>query len=140
MTQENLNKIIGERFRQVREKIGLKQYELAKQLGCGKANISLIETGAIFPNIAIMNQLKNKFNVNLNFLIAGDGPVFNEEKNESFNILDFNEYKGDILTMLNEMKNSKSIMHQVLASFFEIKIVENPSILEKKKNKKTIKK
>jgi len=62
--------------------------------------------------------------------------MFTTDKDKNIGLPDFNEDSKDILTMLEEMKKSKVIMHRVLAAFFEIKLDINPSILELKKNKK----
>ena len=133
--QKNKNSL-GERLKQARKKIGLNQVEFGKQLGCGRSNISSIENGVFFPTASLLWELKSKFNVSLDWLFSGEGSMFIEEKEKNLELLDFKEYSNDIKIMLQEMKNSRSIMHRVLAEFFEIKLDENPSILELKRKKK----
>jgi transcriptional regulator with XRE-family HTH domain len=125
---KNLNNIIGKRIRQVRKNLGLKQDKFANQLGCGRSNISQIENGLFYPTAKSLIVLKSKFNVNLDWLFSGEGSMFIEENEKNIDLLDFKEYSNDIKTMLQEMKNSKSIMHRVLAKFFEIKLEKNPNI------------
>lgn len=134
-TQE-LKNSIGKRLNQARKKIGLNQGEFGEHLGCGRSNISQIENGLFFPTSSLLAELKSKFNVSLDWLFSGEGSMFIEEKEKNIELLDFKEYSNDIKTMLQEMKNSRSIMHRVLAEFFEIKLDENPSILELKRKKK----
>lgn len=127
---------LGKRFKQARKKIGLNQGEFGKNIGCGRSNISQIENGLFFPTASLLMELKSKFNVSLDWLFSGEGSMFIEEKEKNIDLLDFKEYSNDIKTMLQEMKNSKPIMHSVLAEFFEIKLDKNPSILEVKKRKR----
>jgi transcriptional regulator with XRE-family HTH domain len=135
----NMQKIktgLGKRLNQARKKIGLNQGEFGEHLGCGRSNISQIENGLFFPTSSLLTALKSKFNVSLDWLFSGEGSMFIEEKEKNLDLLDFKEYSNDIKTMLQEMKNSKFIMHRVLAEFFEIKLDKNPFILEVKKKKK----
>jgi transcriptional regulator with XRE-family HTH domain len=133
---QELKNSVGKRLNQVRKKMGLNQGEFGEHLGCGRSNISQIETGLFFPTASSLAVLKSKFNVSLDWLFSGKGSMFIEEKEKNIDLLDFQEYSNDIKTMLMEMKNSKPIMHLVLAEFFEIKLDKNPSILERKKEKK----
>jgi transcriptional regulator with XRE-family HTH domain len=132
---KNFKSMIGKRIKEVRKNLGLKQDQLAKHLGCSKSNISQIENGLFYPTAQSLILLKSKFNVSLDWLFSGERPMYNDEKNKDLDLLDFKEYSNDIKTMLMEMKNSKSIMHLVLAEFFEIKLEKNPSISERQKIK-----
>jgi len=132
---KDLKNMIGKRINEVRKKMGLNQGEFGEHLGCGRSNISQIETGLFSPTARSLAALKSKFNVSLDWLFSGEGSMFIEEKEKNIDLLDFQEYSNDIKTMLMEMKNSKSIMHMVLGAFFEIKLEKNPSILERKKRK-----
>ena len=133
---QEIKNSVGKRLKQARKKIGLNQVEFGKHLGCGRSNISSIENGIFFPTASLLSKLKSKFNICLNWLISGEGSMFIEDKEKNNELLDFKEYSKDIRTMLHEMKNSRSIMHRVLAEFFTIKLNENPSILELKKKEK----
>jgi transcriptional regulator with XRE-family HTH domain len=128
--------LIGNRVREVRKKLDLSQLQFVERLGCGRSNLSLLENGFVFPSSSILAALKSKFNVSLDWLFSGEGSMFTTDKDKNIGLPDFNEDSKDILTMLEEMKKSKIIMHRVLAAFFEIKLDINPSILELKKNKK----
>jgi transcriptional regulator with XRE-family HTH domain len=131
--EQDIKNILGKRIRQTRKKLGLTQGKFGESLGCGRSNISQIENGLFFPTSSFLADIKSNFNVSLDWLFSGVGSMFIEEKEENLDLLDFKEYSNDIKTMLQEMKNSKYIMHLVLAEFFEIKLKKNPSILELKK-------
>lgn len=130
-----LKNIIGKRIRQVRKNLGLKQDQFANQLGCGRSNISQIENGLYYPTAHSLIVLNSKFNISLDWLFYGQRPMYYDEKNKDLDLLDFKEYSKDIKTMLHVMKNSKTIMHQVLYKFFEIKLEKTPNISKGKKIK-----
>ena len=127
--------LIGNRVREVRKTLGLSQLQFVEHLGCSRSIISLLENGVVLPSSSILAALKSKFNVSLDWLFSGEGEMFTTEKDENIGLPDFNESSKDILTMLQEMKESKVIKHRVLAAFFQIKLELNPSILELKKKK-----
>ena len=127
--------LIGNRVREVRKKLGLSQLQFVEHLGCGRSNISLLENGLALPSAGILAALKSKFNVSLDWLFSGEGEMFTTEKDKNTGLPDSDEVSKDILTMLQEMKESKVIKHRVLAAFFQIKLELNPSILELKKKK-----
>jgi transcriptional regulator with XRE-family HTH domain len=128
--------LISNRLRELRKKLGLSQLQFVEHLGCSRSNISLLENGVVLPSASILSALKSKFNVSLDWLFSGEGSMFTTDKDKNIDPQDFREDSKDILTMLQEMKKSKVIMHRVLAAFFEIKLELNPSMLELKKNKK----
>lgn len=132
---ENSKNIIGKRIRQVRNNIRLKQDQFANQIGCGRSNISQIENGLFYPTAKLMIALKSKFNVSLDWLFSGEGSMFLEDKEKNNELLDFKEYSSDIKTMLQDMKNSKAIMHRILAVFFEYKLEKNDSISVREEQK-----
>jgi transcriptional regulator with XRE-family HTH domain len=70
-------KQVGTRLKQIRNELGLTQEELGTHFGCTKNNISMKESG----NCAITERDKNilvqSFNVNIEFLESGRGPIFN---------------------------------------------------------------
>lgn len=133
---KNFKNLIGKRIRQVRKNLELKQEQFAKQLGCGRSNISQIENGLFFPTVPLLTQLKSKFDISLDWLFSGELPMYNDEKKKTLDLIDFKEYSNDIKTMLHVMKKSKTVMHRVLYQFFEIKLEENPDISDISKRKK----
>lgn len=56
--------MVGERLKQIREKKGLNQVQLAELSGLAQSTISTIEHGAT-PNIQIANKLAKALNVEI---------------------------------------------------------------------------
>lgn len=71
---------IGLRFKEIRKLVKKSQEALAKELGITKQAISNIETAKSLPSIPILVKLTQNFEINLNFLIAGIGTPFLEDK------------------------------------------------------------
>jgi transcriptional regulator with XRE-family HTH domain len=67
---------IGRRIRFVRLEAGLNQSDFAKSLGLSQTFISSVETNVSRLTILHLATITNKYNVNLNWLITGEGEIF----------------------------------------------------------------
>ncbi len=124
---------IGKRFGDIRIKIGLTQTELAGQMGCGRSNISLIENGKNLPGGSILITLKSKYKVSLDWLFSGEGSMFIESEND-IDLLDFMENSWEVKRMLEDMKNSREVMHRVLSDYLFYIGMEKPNVKKKQAN------
>lgn len=131
--EKTIKNTIGKRFRDIRDQIGLTQTELAKQLGCGRSNISQIESGKNLPGGSILITLKSKYNVSLDWLFSGEGSMF-IEKEDDIDLLDFKENSWEVKRMLEDMKNSREVMHRVLSDYLSYIGVVKPSVKKKNNN------
>ena len=69
---EGINKEIGKRLKEWRKEKGLTQKDLAETLGVAQQTIASWEIGRTeIPNWAL-KKLKDKFGLDLNWLIGGD--------------------------------------------------------------------
>lgn len=66
---------LGERLRQIRQKRGLSQRELAKRSGVTSATISLIEQNRVSPSIASLKKVLDGLSLSLAEFFAGDRPA-----------------------------------------------------------------
>jgi len=66
---------IGVRFKTLREEMGKSQQEIAIDLDIPQSTISQIESGAIFPSLATVNSLADRYQIGLNWLINGKGTM-----------------------------------------------------------------
>lgn len=71
---------IAERFRDMRKKLGFKQADFGKLFNLSQDAISAIETGRNKPTVAILTQLYTAHNVDLGWLLTGEGTMFREKK------------------------------------------------------------
>lgn len=75
----------GERLKNIRRKLGLSQAELGEKLGFSKQYLSNIEADRNLMNNDKLVKLLVDFNVNINYLLAGVGEMFNTPtSNEDF--------------------------------------------------------
>lgn len=124
-----LRKDIGKRMRRVRKTMGFTQDKMASFFDVGRANYSRIEKGEIFPNPTVLNILKTKFNISLDWLITDHGKMFQADNIESSRAMDFGEHTEEIKDLMYHMEQIPMVRHTVLGFYFDYK----------EKNKKIIK-
>ncbi|HNV92638.1 MAG TPA: XRE family transcriptional regulator [Candidatus Cloacimonas sp.] len=69
--------MIGQRIKQIRTALGIKQVELAKVLKMNPSAVSQIESGRTNPSLETLSELGKIYNINLHWLITGTGEMFN---------------------------------------------------------------
>jgi transcriptional regulator with XRE-family HTH domain len=74
------NTEIGARIKQTRKALNLKQKDFARELNISVSSLSEIETGKYKAGIEFLIILSKKFNVNLYFVLFGEGEGL-EKKN-----------------------------------------------------------
>lgn len=75
--------IIAERLKEIRKEKRMTQTEFGEKLSVTKQAIASAECGNNNPSIDTINKLIVEFNVNANWLIAGIGEPFLENKEEN---------------------------------------------------------
>jgi len=75
--------MIGERLKQIRQVLGIKQVDLAKVLKINPSAISQMESGRTNPSLETLMELVVNYNVNLHWLITGVGKMFNTANDTS---------------------------------------------------------
>ncbi len=78
--QRDLKSVIGERLKKLRETLAYKQEKMAALLAISRNSYGKKEIGDAFPGYAIMHKLGKSFDVSLDWLICGKGPMFYKEK------------------------------------------------------------
>lgn len=66
------------RLKKLRNHYGLSQTDFAKRLNIKQTHLSAFENGYSKVNLPFMQILIDELNVNINWLISGKGPMFNE--------------------------------------------------------------
>ena len=92
MNEKN-EKSVGERLKLIRQKLMLSQQDLANILNVNQKTISHWEQARNEPSIKALRTLCSKFNINLNWLLTGEGEMFKEDKKTRIK----KELYGDIL-------------------------------------------
>jgi transcriptional regulator with XRE-family HTH domain len=71
---------IGKRIKAIRKTLGIKQQDFAKEIGFSTSFLSEAENAKYKPGLRFYNNILQKYNVNLNYLLTGKGEMFNKTK------------------------------------------------------------
>ena len=112
-----MEKIICDRLKKARQLKGVKQKDMAKELGISRAGYSRIENGLVELTTKNLTKISQILEISADWLLFG---VEEDQTKQGF-FSDFGKYAGAVELMFSEMKEDKSTMHCVLAAFFEKK-------------------
>ena len=104
---------MGERFKQLRKKLGLSQIEFAKRLGLTRGAISNIEAGKVQPKPLLIDLICSTFRANKEWLVSGTGQMLAARSRDE-QIMDFVSS-----AMAGERPNFKRRLLSVLAQLNE---------------------
>jgi len=82
LRRQQLRKELAERLLLIREALGMTQSQIGKPSGLIHHHLSRIESGELRPPHQFIQSLGKDFNVNLNYLFLGDGPMFKKDVNQ----------------------------------------------------------
>ena len=74
--------MISERIKQLRETLKLSQKDLGLETETPRTTIAGYEQGVALPNSAFLISLNTKFNVNIMWVLKGEGEPFVKEETE----------------------------------------------------------
>lgn len=106
-----------DRFRLLRQKLGLSQKEMAEGLGVPSTTISKYERGEVKPAADILAKIANTYGVNLNWLLTGLGDMFikTEAENSFLEVMKkHNLGNEEAPLILEELLNSPATKEVVL--------------------------
>lgn len=63
-------------LKEVRNKLGIAQGEMAYALKIQQSQYSRYENGTSKPSVEVLEKLVKQFNININYLLTGNGPMF----------------------------------------------------------------
>ena len=116
---------IHQRFKEVRKKLNFTQTEFGEQLGKKLRVIQYYEANDSSITLDIILLLQEKFNVNTDWLINGNGSMFLEEKKDD------NKYQWliDTLDKLSEedIKQVELLAQKIFKEKYNKEIIKNPS-------------
>lgn len=91
----------GDRLKKIRQALNLSQEELGKSISVSKQYISNLEASRNLLNNEKLVSLLVDYNVNINYLLAGIGNMFNPPKYE--------DVKDDILAEVERMLKNRGL-------------------------------
>lgn len=71
-----------DRLKELREDLGLKQEDIAKKLNIGRSTYANYESGAAEPNISILKDLANIYNVSIDYICCATDIKYNYYKDK----------------------------------------------------------
>ena len=105
---------IGERIKQIRNKVTLNQEEFAQKLHLSRSHIAQVETNKKILSDRTIKDICDKFNVNEQWLRTGEGDMFTPltKNQEIANFLNDvmeskGEFKNDFILALSKLDDKK---------------------------------
>lgn len=94
--------MISKRIKGIREKANMSQQEFGKYLGVSRDVIGNIEYGRVAPKEPFLSLLCSVFNINMNWLLTGEGESTDENLEMRKNIDEAIKILGSLLPELQE--------------------------------------
>ncbi|MGE5340297.1 MAG: helix-turn-helix domain-containing protein [Candidatus Omnitrophota bacterium] len=128
--KKELKKEIGKRMYKIRKTLGYTQEEMVSFFNIGRANYSRVEKGEVLPNPFVLNQLRTKFDISLDWLISNTGHMFVREdgKKENEKKISLMGRTLEIQDLLTSLHKDPIIKHAILAFVEEYKVKHSPAI------------
>ena len=83
-----LSKKVGQKIKQIRESLGIKQYELAEKLNMEPSNLTRIESGMQLPKEENLSKIAKALNVEVKDLFDFQDEISKEEfENKIMNLI-----------------------------------------------------
>ena len=120
----------GERLRLARKHLGKTQRQIAEELGMDQSNIARIEQGLVSPSMFICHHLKGRYNININWLLDGEGEMVVVEGGAGEKSFDFAEYTDEVQDLLFHLQWVPDARIAVLKYFSNYKLANKKKIME----------
>lgn len=118
--------MFGHKLKYLREKKGLTQEQLAKKFNLLKSSISMYENNIRLPNVELIKELANYFNVSIDYLLDNKNSTNIESE-----ILE-KEMLKKILIKNGFMKNTEDLTDEELDKLMKF-VVANKEFLKENK-------
>ena len=124
-----VKKEVGNRIRNIRKSVNLKQREFGKRLNISGASLSEIETGKFKPGFELLLNLVNEFNANLYYIFLGKGEMFLDPAvSLPGRIEEFAVNVNHVREFLYHFERSPFIQYAVLTNFRQM-LIKNSEII-----------
>ena len=129
MIENDELKAIGARIRQIRKDLGLYQEELARKLDISTPTLAEAEKGNTKPGFDILYGLTKIFNINLNYLLFGEGEVQKKTETPQEKI-DLGDFNADFKYVLSYLQQSRFYRAYLITHAKEYLIENKESVLK----------
>jgi len=107
----------GNRVRQIRQRLMMKQKEFARSLGISEPSMSEIENGKYKPGHDFLYNIVKTHNVNLYYLLFGDGEMFLESLTIGGGLSPYFSTNLEIKRFLWYFERSPILQHFILGHY-----------------------
>lgn len=124
---------VGERIEMLRKSLGFGQEEFAAKLKTTITTLSQYENGWTKPGFKFLFYLTTIFNVNLNYVVRGEGEPFIPRRVDPQRVGErkpFGEFNGDVEKMLWYMEHSRLALGAIMTPAKEY-LYRNEDLIEK---------
>lgn len=122
---------IGLRMRAIRKELGYKQKDFSRELNISPAGLSDIESGNGKPRHDVIFNLAHKFDVNVRYLLHGNGEMFvNDSIEKSIVPETYGPNTEFLREFLKYFKESTLVRYEMM-SYFRTYILEKENLIEK---------
>ncbi|MCP5049595.1 MAG: helix-turn-helix transcriptional regulator [bacterium] len=125
-----MKEAIGVRFRKMREYAGLSQKETGRLFGMNQSNIARIEKGIVSPNMAICDYFHTHYNINMNWLITGEGEMALADEDNDKIPADYGEFSEEMKDLLFHLDHVPTARFAILKYFMGFKLENKKNILD----------
>ena len=127
-----LSKKVGPRIKSCRKYLRLAQQEVAAELEISHSYLSEIESGSAKANPAILIQLMTLYNINIEYLFTGEGPMIIEEpESEPRSEFSLDNSCVESVDKLNWLIKNSIFAQQSILAFATRFVIENDALLRK---------
>jgi len=115
----------------VRKKLGFRQKDLAPILNISTATLSDIESGKNFPRHESIYNLSLKYNVNIYYLLHGEGEMFKTDSLKRAIESGVYGIHTDLLKEFYRYFSESSLVRYEMMSYFHEMLLEKDKLIEK---------
>ncbi|MDQ1355601.1 MAG: Helix-turn-helix protein [Acidobacteriota bacterium] len=117
---------ISGKFKYVREMLRISPNSMAARMGVSRSSYDKYEYGGAFPSTLGLKVLANDFNISLDWLIAGKGPMIYKEKTGL--TADMADVNSDVKALLADMERIPLLRYEVLTHYHKF-ILEHKDLM-----------
>ena len=118
------------RIKLLREKLGFKQKDFAKRLNVSGATLSDVEKGKYKPSHDLIYNTANEFNINLYYLLFGEGEMFGKSGEETGAESNPTFTDNDEIRKFNWYFEKSKVLRFRMLSYFNKLLIEERDVIE----------
>jgi transcriptional regulator with XRE-family HTH domain len=120
---------VGNRIKNIRSELKLKGIEFAEKLEISAPKLSDLENGKTKPGFDLIVKFKETFNVNFDYLLLGEGPIFYDSSlSPKFTVANTLLKSEELEDFLYYFENSSMVQYSIMNEFRRKKFADGDLI------------